>query len=77
MTIEGVAAHLAIGHDVDPGLLLEGERTVDRHILDALEGDRVELTRLVLLPCPLQLLGPQQAADDLGADSVRPHRSSG
>ena len=77
VAVEGEAAHLAVGDDVDTDLLLEGERAVDSLVFDALEGDRVQLAGLVLGTRPLQGLRPQEAADDLGTELLGPpHRPS-
>ena len=39
---EGVAPQLAVGDDVEPGLLLESDGVVDGAVLDALEPGRAE-----------------------------------
>ena len=67
LALKGEAPHLAVRDDVEPGLLLQGERLVDGrvlHLREAFLGDRAGLE---LLPGLEQEGRAQQAADDVGA----------
>ena len=67
MAVERIAAHLAVGDDVEPGRLLQRDGLVDGAVLDRLERRRRQLAALELLARVEQVLRPQQAADDVGA----------
>ena len=64
--LEGQAAHLAVGHHIQPGLLLQGHGGVHRRVLDPLELGRLELALLEPLPGVEQRLRAEQAADHVG-----------
>jgi hypothetical protein len=58
MAVEGVAPHLAVGDDVQPGVGLQGDGFVDGAIFDLLEGGLVERSGLVLPAGRFQVAGP-------------------
>ena len=64
--LERQPAHLAVGHDLDAGLLLQRHGRVHRRILDRLELGRRHLAGLEPVPGFEQCRGPQQAADHIG-----------
>ena len=64
--LEREAAHLAVGHDLDPRLLLEAHRRVDGPILCHLQLGRRRLTAVEPLPDLEQLGRPQQAPHHIG-----------
>ena len=69
MAVERIAAHLAVGDDVEPGRLLQRDRLVHGAILDRLEGRRRQLPALELFTRGEEVLRAQEAADDVGAKS--------
>ena len=69
MAEEGVAAHLAVGDDVEPGGLLQRDRLVDGAILDALECRGGELALLEASPGVEKYCRAKQAANRLAAGS--------
>jgi hypothetical protein len=62
------AAHLAVAHDVEAELLLEGDRVVHRAVLDALERGMVELAGVVAPARFEEVRRAQQAAHVLAPD---------
>src|SRR5207248_2913107 len=62
-----LAAHLAVGDHVDIAFFLQANRLEHGAVLDAAQVLVAELPGVVLLDIFLQVLGPQQAADDLAA----------
>ena len=64
---ERVSPHLAVGDDVEPGRFLQGNRLVDRTVLDRFERGRRQVAALELLTGVEQELGAQQAADHVGS----------
>ena len=71
MAVEGVAAHLAVGDDVEAGVLLQCERLVHGAILDPLECRGRERTCGALGAGGLEPVRAEQAADDVGAEGRR------
>jgi len=71
MAEERVAPHLAIGDDVEAGILLQGDRFVDGPILDALEFRGGQATCFEGRARVLQILRPEQAADDIALECVQ------
>ena len=67
MTVERIAAHLAVGDDVEPGRLLQRDGLVHGAVLDRLECRRRQLAALELLARVEEVLRAQEAADDIGA----------
>ena len=66
VSVEGVAAHLAIGDDVETRGLLECQRVVDGAILDSLELRRSDRAVSALCASGLEPCRSEQAADDVG-----------
>ena len=60
------SAHLAVGHDIQSGLLLQGYRGVHRFVLDSLELGRLDLALLEQPPGIQQRLRAEQTADHVG-----------
>src|SRR5918994_7505779 len=65
LALKGKAAHLAVGDDFDPSLLLEPEGLVDGAVLDLLQACLVELSRRKALAGIDQFNWSQEAADDV------------
>jgi len=65
VTVEGVAAELAVGDDVQAGGLLHRDRRVDRRVLDLLQLGRADRTGLICLPSGDERGWPKQAANDI------------
>src|SRR5207245_3685026 len=72
--LEGEAAHLAVGDDVQAGVLLEFDGRIHRPVLDLLEGRRRDLSGYQVIPGLEQLGRPQQAADDVGVGRDHGHK---
>ncbi len=70
VAVEGVAPHLAVGHDVEAGHLLQGDGFVHRPILDQLEFRRRQGTGVAGGAGVLQILGAEQAADDITLEQI-------
>ena len=62
MSIEGVAAHLSVGDNVNATSFLQGDCFIDCPVLSDLEVCRIELARFELLPCFYQVGRPEQAS---------------
>jgi len=65
VAVEGVAAELAVGDDVQPGGLLAGDREIDCRVLDLLQLGVANRSRFVRLAGGDQRRWPKQAADDV------------
>lgn len=63
MAEERETALLAVGKDIEPRLLLEPDRLIDRAVLDTLELGRAQLASVEALTRLLQVLRPEQAPD--------------
>ena len=61
------APKLAVGGALQADVALEGDRIADRVVLDGTQLSRVDAARLVVGPGSPHSLGPQQAADVVGA----------
>ena len=61
------AAELAVGHTLEPDLLLHPHEIADRRILDPPQLPGREPAGLMIRPRPQQFRRPQQAPDMIGA----------
>ena len=61
-----MAVVLAVGHQLEPELLLHAHHVADRRLLNAPELSLRDLVVLSLLARPDQRVGPDQAADVIG-----------
>ena len=67
VAVKGVATHLSVGDDVEPGRFLQRDRLVDGPILEAFEIGSGELPSLDPGAGVEEVRGPQQAADDVAS----------
>jgi len=74
--VPGLAAHLAVGDALEPGLLLQTDRVANRRVLGGAERGRAAPTLLALEAQGLQRGRAQQAAHVVGAErrTRRRHR---
>jgi hypothetical protein len=75
MPVERIAAHLAVGHHVEPGRLLERDRLVHRAIFDLLERRRRQLATLERGARLHQGSGPEEASNHVGSERLHGQRS--
>ena len=73
MAEERVAPELAVGHHVEPGVLLHPDRLVHRRVLDPLELRRGQAAGLGVPAGLDEGGGPEQAAHHVGADRGSHH----
>lgn len=67
LALEGESTHLAVRDDIEPGVLLQAKRSVDRRVLDALEARELKLAAVSALARLEQLGRPEQAVYDIGS----------
>jgi hypothetical protein len=65
MSEERIAPHLAVGHDVETRVLLQGDGVSDGAVLDELELRRGQLSLFVFLPRLEQGSRTEQASNDV------------
>ena len=68
---EAGPAHLAVGHDLDTGVLLVADREIDRVVEHLGEVDRAELTPIGRVEAGDEPGRPSMRPDDAGQESAR------
>src|SRR5215467_1405220 len=76
LALEGKPPHFAVGHDVEPRYLLEGDGLIDGPVLYGLELGVTETAGLPLVPRFAQRDRPNKTANNIGMsrNHFRPRR---